>query len=821
MIGDLTSYQGLNTFMSPNHRMLQVRVIHCPTVCKALVNHHTAIVSDHCMKLSESHADGTPAVLTASIDQAGICCLSLFSTPNDGASPADALPQPSSCSIDLNTIPETNARVPSALVALTDEKAVAVYGEKLFELDVATCLQSGVAGMALDCTSAMPAGEPPPDASAPHGHPYARIHLGIYGNVPYTPRLCAGVRHVYGALPDATCVSLHPQATEAAVGCSDGTLQVVGMRDAYPITSFNTCDASNRGPVLHAAYLRTPSARCTLATATEQANGSLAISTWAVDRVAAAPAEQVVPLDTLELSGDGGAAAGPRRWCVGMHVALGVVLAAEVGGRDIVAFALTDRHRFFHVSRYTVGAPVMGFTVDESSCGRGPEADETGGQLLVRCPEGIELASIDCEKLRPPHEPTVDQAEHGAGANTAAATPRQPPAAAECNGVGEGDEEEDDGLAGGSQGSLTSMLLEAARASAGGGGMGLPSLASLSVPADTPTNDVPPAVDATAAAAALGPGHPVVSSALSEDAAGVAAAVAQAAIENVIDGGAEAASAALQQGFAGDAASEERQGPALSGSARELEEEIAALEAKQAAAEKAAQQAEHKVAVARQLTDVGNDGDATTGQSAGANALVERLLNGNLAGARAAAPLSLGGECAAGAGAVDLGGDGQAGSEDESGAAKARGNAGPDGHSGAAAGGEATMQALEGSVRECYLMCKGIQSTVSRLQHDVGKVHGDVAKVAKAQTAIEKAVRRAEAGVEKVPDAITAAVRGGLESQLKPAVAEKLGAAVAEGFRVAFSDVLVPAFEGAMQTMFAQVRHHARFIGCVDMRGAG
>ena len=259
MIGDLTSSQGLSTFASPNHRMLQVRVIHCPTVCKALVNHHTAIISDHCMKLSESHADGTPAVLTASIDQAGICCLSLFSTPNDGASPADALPQPSSCSVDLNTIPETNSRVPSALVALTDKKAVAVYGEKLFELDIATCSQSDVAGMALDCTSAMPPGEPPPDASAPHGHPYARMHLGIYCLVSQRHQ------HSTGVGSPVAWWSQHWMSTVGQLQDAGECMKMVRIMQWPALATMQAPVAALQGCLhVHASRFRTAVCRCQL-----------------------------------------------------------------------------------------------------------------------------------------------------------------------------------------------------------------------------------------------------------------------------------------------------------------------------------------------------------------------------------------------------------------------------------------------------------------------------------------------------------------------------------------------------------------------------
>lgn len=623
----------------------------------------------------------------------------------------------------------------------------------------------------------------------------------------------AGVRQVYGGLAEATSISLHPDGMEVAVGCSLGTVQVLGMRDVYPVTSFNTCEAANEGPVLLTAYLKAAAGRRVLATATQQANGTLAVSAWAVDRAAGAPADQVVPIDTLELTGTpGGGSAGGRRWCVCMHAALGVVLAAEVGRGDVIAFALSSSHRFFHLSRLTTGSQILALAVDESSCVGDSGTAVGGGQLLFRFPDGIELAEVDCEQLRPLREPSQEAVlgASSSGGAAAAVTPHVEVttvnAAAAASGEADiGDE--------GPQGSLTSMLLEAARASAGGGGMGLPSLASLSVPAEVPHDDdaasegaaaveggaAAPGLQPTAAAAAP------LSAAGSDDAAGVAAAVAQAAVDSVIYNGNDVASgppvaAAANAGLRGvpDPGGEELLSTLLGARPRGLPEGL-----HMANGSDAAPVGQAAVAGALRLSDVGAVAEAAPGQAAQESALVERLLNGSAGGVGTGAGTSTAATPHAAA-AVPKSLDPSRAVSVAAGPPESEAGAGVKADSGGIGRG-ASVEALEGSVRECYLMCKGIQSTVSRLQHDVGKVHADVAKSTKAQAVVDKAVRRVEAGVEKVPEVVAAAVKGGLESHLKAAVADSLGAAVAEGFRAAFSDALVPAFEGAMQAMFVQV----------------
>lgn len=156
------------------NRLLQVRVIHCPTVCKALVSHPTATVADYRMKVSNMHNDGKPAVLTASIDQAGVCVLSVFGTPKDGASQSDPLWEKGPCSININTGVEPVSHTSCALVDTTDTKVAAVYGAKLFELDIEACLQSSTSDRPLQCSATMPAGNAPqPDPSPQSAIPSA------------------------------------------------------------------------------------------------------------------------------------------------------------------------------------------------------------------------------------------------------------------------------------------------------------------------------------------------------------------------------------------------------------------------------------------------------------------------------------------------------------------------------------------------------------------------------------------------------------------------------------------------------------------------
>lgn len=110
-------------------------------MCKALVSHQAAVVADQCMKIATARTDTVPSVLTASIDRSGVCCVSLYSTPGQDSQPSDALRPTGTCRIDICSNNEREAGSESALVDITDNKAVAVYGKKLFEIDLATCLK--------------------------------------------------------------------------------------------------------------------------------------------------------------------------------------------------------------------------------------------------------------------------------------------------------------------------------------------------------------------------------------------------------------------------------------------------------------------------------------------------------------------------------------------------------------------------------------------------------------------------------------------------------------------------------------------------------